>query len=85
MTEYAHKKAVEALHALEKSKSQTHDILVHLFSTGPLTPLDAWVRYGCYRLSGRIKDLREMGVPIETRTIKKGGKRYAEYRLEDDE
>ena len=85
MTEYARNKAVEALHALDGKDTQTHQILVHLFSTGPLTPLDAWVRYGCYRLGARIKDLRNMGVPIVTRTIKRGGKRYAEYRLEEDE
>lgn len=84
MTEYAHKKAVEALHALDGHDSQTHDILVHLFSSGPLTPMDALVRYGCFRLGARVHDLRKMGVPIETRIIKQGGKRYAEYRLEEE-
>ena len=77
-------RTVEVLHELDGKKSQTHDILVHLFSQGPLTPMDALVRYGCFRLGARIHELRMLGVPIVTKIIKQGGKRYAEYRLEDE-
>lgn len=47
-----------------------------------LTPLQALDLFGCFRLSGRILELREAGMPIET-TMREtaGGARVAEYRL----
>ena len=32
----------------------------------PLTPLDALMKYGCFRLSARINELRQIGYHIET-------------------
>lgn len=67
--------------------SQNKRVLQHLKEAGPLTPLEALTRYGCFRLGARIKDLRDAGHSIKTTMIelpaKKGAKpkRVAEYSL----
>ncbi len=68
--------------------SQNDMILRHLKDIGSITPGTAIEEYGCFRLSARISDLRERGVPIKTeiecRTNRYGKKaRYARYRLEE--
>jgi hypothetical protein len=63
--------------------SQTLAIHKHLASGKEITPIQALTRYQCMRLAGRINDLRDMGIPISTRIIKKNGKRYASYKLDD--
>ena len=60
--------------------SQEKAILSHL-KRGPITPLDALERYGCFRLAARISDLRSAGHPIKTEWLERQGKRYARYRL----
>ena len=45
----------------------------------PLTPLEALAEFGCLRLAARIKDLRNMGHSINTRIVRNGKKRWAEY------
>lgn len=81
----AREKTVEVLKSFGARKSQEVQILAHLFAIGPITPMDALERYGCFRLSARIKDLRVRGVPIETRKVTRNGKTFAEYRLEGDD
>lgn len=50
-----------------KRTTQCDRILKHLKTHKKgITPQDAIERYGCYRLSGRIHDLRELGYEIET-------------------
>lgn len=44
--------------------SQCKEILSYLESGNRLTNADAVRLWGCYRLSGRIKDLRDMGYDI---------------------
>ena len=61
--------------------SQTAQILSHL-NKKPITPIEALKKYGCFRLSARILDLREAGYKIRTDLIKMGGKRFASYTLE---
>ena len=63
--------------------NQTTEILKHL-KHSPLTPLEALARFGCMRLAARIKELRECGYVIITDTMKKNGKRFALYRLNDE-
>jgi len=47
-----------------------------------LTPLDMLARFGVYRASGRIFDLRREGHPIKTVIVKvPSGKRVAQYSL----
>ena len=68
---------------MEKSKlSQNEQILTHLLAGGSITPLEALVEFGCFRLGARIYDLKnDRGIPIESRMVKRGGKRYAEYYI----
>lgn len=62
--------------------SQNKIILQHL-EKSPLTPLDALMKYGCFRLSARINELRQRGYHIETfyKTDPQTKKTFAEYRL----
>jgi hypothetical protein len=62
--------------------TQTDQVLSYMRLWGSVTPLQAMHDIGCMRLAARIKDLRDRGYRIETRTIEsKNGKRYASYRL----
>jgi len=63
------------------SHSQCAAILAALQDGKAVTPIDALRDYGCFRLSARIKDLRDAGHDIETLTEAKNGKRYARYVL----
>ena len=60
--------------------SQNIQILSHL-KRGPITPMQALERYGCFRLAARVAELRGQGHPILTETVRRGDKRYARYRL----
>ena len=62
---------------------QTETILRHL-QEGPITGLEALDTYGIFRLASRISDLRKSGHKIKTEMIKRNGKKYAMYTLEDD-
>lgn len=64
------------------AKSQTEEILKYLQSGKAITPLEALEKFGCFRLGGRIFDLRQQGHRIKTETVKKNGKHYASYSLE---
>lgn len=62
--------------------SQCAQILAHLEDEGPITPMEALSRYGCFRLAARIKDLRDQGHDIETSDVHLGnGKTIASYKL----
>ena len=58
-------------------------ILAHLKDGYSITPIEALSEYGCFRLSARIWDLRDMGHDIKMRRIDdpKTGKHFAEYYL----
>lgn len=66
--------------------SQNQKILKHLSSGKSLSPLQALGLFGCYRLAGRIYDLKRAGHHIET-IIKSDdqGRTYASYVLKHDE
>lgn len=67
---------------MEKS-TQAQKIKQHLESGGTITALSAFEKYGCMRLAARISDLRNQDkMPIASRTIKKGEKRFSEYYLQ---
>lgn len=61
-------------------------ILTHMQKYGPITQAMAIERYGCYRLSARIYDLRRQGYTISAYTVQ-GCNRYGdpcrwnEYKL----
>lgn len=62
--------------------SQTEQILKHLKSGNPITPLDALREYGCFRLGARIWDLKKDGHNIISKMIEVGnGKHVKQYRL----
>lgn len=60
--------------------TQTQAILKHLQS-GPITPLEALRRYGCFRLGARIYDLKRAGHSIKSESVERNGKRFARYSL----
>ncbi len=62
--------------------SQTNKILKHLEKGKRLTPLQALKKFDCFRLSGRILDLRKLGINVKTEMIKvRSGKRVASYYI----
>lgn len=64
-----------------KMKSQKTRILSWLKSGRTLTPIQALNKFGCFRLSGRILELRRDGHEIETIPFRKGRIQFAKYRL----
>lgn len=59
--------------------SQTASIMQALLDGDRLTPLDALGRFGCLRLAARIRDIKELGVPVNVEITKFNGKRFATY------
>ena len=58
--------------------SQTLAIL-DMLKRGPVTPLDALSKLGCFRLA--VRELREEGHPIVTHIEHQGDKDFARYEL----
>lgn len=62
--------------------TQTAKILRHLIQGRRLTQLEALQRFGCLRLSARIKDLRDSGYTVECENYKTPtGKRVGRYYI----
>ena len=61
--------------------TQNQQILSYLKSGKKLTPKDALKKFGCFRLSARIFNLREQGNAIITKNVTRKGKTFAEYSL----
>ena len=64
-----------------KPESQLSQILNHLQDGRSLTPVQALIAYGCFRLAARVQNLRDKGHNIETKMIEKDGKYFARYRM----
>lgn len=63
-------------------ESQNAAILNHLKKVGPITPMEALDRYGCFRLAARIYELRQKGHDISMLKIQVGNNKYvARYTL----
>ena len=56
------------------SQTQNEQILDYLKSGKSITPLEALEKFGCFRLSARIFNLREDGYNIITKNITNDGK-----------
>ena len=56
--------------------------ILDLLKRGPVTPLDALSKLGCFRLAARVRELREEGHPIVTHIEHHGDKDFARYELE---
>lgn len=66
---------------MKKPNSQNAIILNELKRGAHITPMDALRLCGCFRLSARIKDLRDAGNRIMRKIVDCNGKRFAEYYL----
>ena len=64
-----------------KIESQEKQIRDYLLTGKSLTSLQALNLFGCLRLSARIYDLIDYGVPIESEMIEVNGKRVAQYKM----
>ena len=60
--------------------TQKQEILKVLRAGRMITPIDALNDFGCFRLGGRILELRQDGYDIRT-VINDGNKKYAKYYL----
>ena len=61
--------------------SHNEQILAHLKSGKTITQEEAIDNFRCFRLSGRIYDLRERGHDIQSHMVEVNNKRFARYRL----
>ena len=61
--------------------SQKDDVKSVLVSGQSITPIEALNKFGAFRLSAIIFDLREEGLNIVTNMIQGTNNRYAEYSL----
>ena len=62
-------------------QSQNAGILAALKEGAKITPMGALRKFGCFRLSARIADLRNGGMKIVTKYVTENGKTFAQYRL----
>ena len=70
--------------------THSNQVLAHLKSGKPITPVEALGEYGCFRLGARIFDLKKRGYRIDRQMVdvetRDGGiARVAEYRLVDQD
>ena len=63
------------------TKSQAEIILDYLRSGKSISPLEALEKFGCFRLGGRVYDLKKLGHNITTEIVERNGKRFASYSL----
>ena len=67
------------------TESQCTKILHDLIAGKRITPIYALEKYGCFRLSARIKDLRKVGWVIKTEIVRaRSRKRIAQYYMENE-
>ncbi len=66
----------------ERHKSQEEQVEDALLRGESITPLDALHRFGAFRLSAIIFNLRKNGYNISTKMVGHGNKKYALYKIE---
>ena len=49
--------------------SQATDIILYIRDHGSITTKQAMEELGCYRLSGRIYDIKSFGIPVEKEMV----------------
>ena len=67
----------------ERSISQEEQIESSLLRGESITPLDALKKYGAFRLSAIIFNLRKKGHNIRTDMVDNGYRKYASYKIEN--
>lgn len=60
-------------------KSQREAIAKHLLRGRAITAIEALNKFGCFRLSGRIYELKREGMKIEKLMVRRGEKTFASY------
>lgn len=63
--------------------TQREAIYEYIKRNGTITPMEALMNFGCFRLSARILELRGQGHDIRTESETDNGKTYARYRYHD--
>ena len=64
--------------------NQKEQILYYMKRGNSITPIDALNKYGCFRLSAVIYDLKKEGYNIQTTMVNNpNGKKFAKYTLQD--
>lgn len=66
---------------MKKASSQNLKILEAMKKGARITPMDALRRFGCFRLSARIADLRMAWHKIFSHMVERNGKHVAEYYM----
>ena len=61
--------------------TQNQQIQAYLEKGKKITPIDALNKFGCFRLSARISDLRGKGLNIATKYVTKDRKTFASYSI----
>ncbi len=64
----------------ESSENQRKKILDYLQSGKSLTALDALQKFGCFRLSARIHELKQ-SYPIQSEWVRRGKKQVKLYSI----
>ena len=69
--------------------SQCYKVMQYMQRYGSITPAEAFIDLGVYRLSGRIHNLRSIGIPIATDMVEKtmadgSTKRFARYYIDEE-
>lgn len=64
---------------MQKKLSKKDRVLAYLQTYGSITPKEAFIKFGLYRLGATIFELRQEGHDIETKLETKNGDRYARY------
>ena len=64
--------------------AQNKRILKFMQRGNAITPMSALKMFGCFRLSGRVYDLKKDGHKIERRLVRRSGKNFAEYRIKTE-
>ena len=59
--------------------SQCEQIREYLMTGREVNPRLALLKFGCFRLAARIKDLRTLGMKIKTEMVEADGQRFASY------
>ena len=66
-----------------QTQSQKARIHEYMQQGNSITPLEALDKFGCFRLSERIREIERLGVPIvHGRHITPDGKRVGKYWIE---
>jgi hypothetical protein len=64
-----------------KAKSAKQKLRNWIASGKAITPLQALNRFGIFRLSARVLEMRNEGYDIETKMVEQNGKTFAKYQL----